>query len=141
MKNTCSAMENEDELAIHDLINAVRFASSNNISLGGIEVPEIRWYSNNDIAELTNSVRQENSSFLSSNFFQFRGQETLTEDIPVSSEPQIESGESEEAIQVNEDVIPDSSLAEQLERISELFLKGLLTEEEFTAAKERLINQ
>jgi len=115
--------ENSD--GIHNLITSVREARSNLLELD-IKLPStgIRWNKDADLQVLANSI----SSIT---------KELTKPSVTTSSKPPIETG-NDQSVSENQDPI---NLVDQLERLSELFSDGLLSEEEFQAAKQRILDE
>ena len=115
----------EESDGIHNLITSVREARSNLLELD-IKLPStgIRWNKDADLQVLANSI----SSIT---------KELTKPSVTSSSELPIETGNDKS---VSEDQVP-INLVGQLERLSQLFSDGVLSEEEFQAAKQRILTE
>ena len=84
----------------------------------------IRWNKDADLQVLANSI----SSIT---------KELTKPSVTTSPKPPIETG-NDQSVSENQDPM---NLVDQLERLSELFSDGLLSEEEFQAAKQRILDE
>jgi len=115
-----------ESLPIHGLIESVRSASENSTPVNDVLqvfAEDLKWYSSESISNLASLLRA-----------------TTQVTTGASIEPPLSTTD----VFLDSNSTPDQMEADdmigQLERLSELFQNGLLTEEEFSAAKKRLLN-
>ena len=115
-----------ENLPIHGLIESVRSASENSAQVNNVLqvfAEDLKWYSGESISSLASLLRA-----------------TTQVTTGVGIEAPLSTADAFLDSNSTPDQMAADEMVNQLERLSELFQNGLLTEEEFTAAKQRLLN-